>query len=321
MKMKKITLNEAFAYPTSSGIFQTLQAFSVPWADENIAQQLDRMYHFNRSGDKPISSMLRKTLINGLLTPIGKSACAETALAMYLVNWTKIYDTLSFEYDPIENYRMVETMSNDNTEITYGHTNTETLNTSHTKTGTEALQHGTTDQRTDNLTEGLTVGGTDTDQITNNTTDTTTYNTTESESGANNLYGFNSSNAVGADTDSKTTTKTGTETLTKGGTISDQKTTSRTESKTNTGTETHLITGTDTTTYNTSDTDGGTTTNAESGKDTHKHSYELTRSGNIGVTTSQQMLQSERDLWQLWNFFEQVVYKDLDQILVLPIYQ
>lgn len=319
--MKKITLNEVFVYPTSSGIFQTLQAFSVPWASENIAQQLDRMYHFNRSGDKPISSMVRKILINGLLTPTGKSACAETALAMYLPYWVKIYDTLSFEYNPIENYLMVENMTDDKTEVSYGRTTTETLNTSHTKTGSETLKHGTTDQRTDNLTEGLIVGGTDTDQITNNTTDTTTYDTTESESGTNNLYGFNSSTAVGADSDSKTTTKTGTETLTKGGTISDLKTTSRTESKTNTGTETHSITGTDTTTYNTSDTDGGTTTNAESGKDTHIHSYELTRAGNIGVTTSQQMLQSERDLWQLWNFFEHVVYRDLDKILVLPIYQ
>lgn len=321
MKRQKITLNEAFEYPTSNGIFQTLQAFEVPWSSDNIAHELDRMYHFNRSGDKPISTMVRKTLINGLLTPIGKSACAETALAMYLVNWVKIYETLDLVYNPIENYRMVETMSNDNTEITYGHTNTETLNTNHHKTGTEALLHGTTEQRTDNLHESISESGTDTDTTTNNTTDTTTYNTTESELGSSDIYGFNSSDPVGADTDSKSTNKTGTETLGKSGTITDQKVISHTNTKDNTGTTTNAVTGTDTTTYNTTDTDGGTTTNAESGKDTHKHSYELTRSGNIGVTTSQQMLQSERDLWQLWNFFEQVVYKDLDKILVLPIYQ
>lgn len=44
----------------------------------------------------------------------------------------------------------------------------------------------------------------------------------------------------------------------------------------------------------------------------------LTRAGNIGVTTSQQMIQSERELW-IWDFFEQV-YKDVDKVTTIPIY-
>lgn len=44
----------------------------------------------------------------------------------------------------------------------------------------------------------------------------------------------------------------------------------------------------------------------------------LTRSGNIGVTTSQQMLESELNL-RAYRFFERV-YKDVDSILTLPIY-
>ena len=44
----------------------------------------------------------------------------------------------------------------------------------------------------------------------------------------------------------------------------------------------------------------------------------LKRSGNIGVTTSQQMIESERQLW-FWNFFESV-FSDIDKILVLKIY-
>ena len=44
----------------------------------------------------------------------------------------------------------------------------------------------------------------------------------------------------------------------------------------------------------------------------------LKRSGNIGVTTSQQMIESERQLW-LWNFFESV-FSNIDKILVLKIY-
>lgn len=42
------------------------------------------------------------------------------------------------------------------------------------------------------------------------------------------------------------------------------------------------------------------------------------RSGNIGVTTTQQMLSADRELW-MWNFFDQV-YKDVDSVLSLPIY-
>lgn len=43
-----------------------------------------------------------------------------------------------------------------------------------------------------------------------------------------------------------------------------------------------------------------------------------TRSGNIGVTTTQQMLTAERDLW-IWNYFDQI-YKDVDSVLALTIY-
>ena len=45
---------------------------------------------------------------------------------------------------------------------------------------------------------------------------------------------------------------------------------------------------------------------------------ELHRSGNIGVTTSQQMLEAELKL-RAYRFFERV-YKDVDSILALPIY-
>lgn len=60
-------------------------------------------------------------------------------------------------------------------------------------------------------------------------------------------------------------------------------------------------------------TETGTRTHTETGK------RELTRSGNIGVTTSQQMIQSEIDLWK-WNFFE-TVYADCDKILACPVYE
>ena len=80
-------------------------------------------------------------------------------------------------------------------------------------------------------------------------------------------------------------------------------------------------------TYNTSETDGGTSTlhntgtvtDADTGTDTNTRNYTLTRKGNIGVTTSQQLLQSERDLWK-WVFFDDVVYPDIDRVLTIQTY-
>ena len=45
---------------------------------------------------------------------------------------------------------------------------------------------------------------------------------------------------------------------------------------------------------------------------------ELTRKGNIGVTTTQQMINSELELRE-YNLIE-VIYSDIDSILTLKIY-
>ena len=99
------------------------------------------------------------------------------------------------------------------------------------------------------------------------------------------------------------------------------------ETETNTGTQTTLHTGTSTNaktgtvqlTHNTTDSDTGTQNTVSGGSDTSTRNYTLRRSGNIGVTTSQQMIQAERDLW-LWNFFHSVVFPDVDKVLTIPIY-
>lgn len=57
-------------------------------------------------------------------------------------------------------------------------------------------------------------------------------------------------------------------------------------------------------------------TNISTGTETTTNT--INRSGNIGVTTSQQLIQSERDLY-LWDFYEQI-YIDVDKVLTLPIY-
>lgn len=129
---------------------------------------------------------------------------------------------------------------------------------------------------------------TDTGNITNvidtDTTQTGTVSNSGTNSQNNSVYGFNSSSSVNSDSTAGTDSNTRIDNL--AGTTD------------TTDTETHNLTINDSGTRNSERT--------------------LTRSGNIGVTTSQQMLNSEIELWQ-WNFFK-MVFDDIDSILCLDIY-
>lgn len=124
---------------------------------------------------------------------------------------------------------------------------------------------------------------------TNSSTDTLTRSgtvTNEGSSAANtqgNVFGYDSSTASPSDSSSS--------------------------SASSDATQTSSSTDTD----NTSSSTEGTTNEEE----TVKHT--LTRKGNIGVTTSQQMLESEIVLRNKYKFWD-IVFSDLDGILTLPIY-
>ncbi len=352
-------LNDAFAtWYSGGGIFTALQALTpgVPWKSLNIASQLDLEYHGNVSGLKVISPLIHNIQTGTALSSQEIAQLASIIESINAMSWMKEYATLAAQYAPVENYDMTETMTNDQTSIVYGHSNSRTNNLTHAKTGTETQRPDLTDERTANLTHAKT--GTEeqapdlTEEVTHDTsdertddlTDETTYGKTDTRTdnltqtntvAAYNLSSIGATNYspsgqiantgtqtnVGSGTD--TVTHTGTSTLAKTGTDTTMKTGTDTltynTSETDTGTDTMTHTGSDTMTYNTSDTDTGTQTDTESGTDTHTRNYTLRRHGNIGVTSSQQLLQSERDLW-LWNYFRDVVFPDVDRVLTSPIY-
>lgn len=62
----------------------------------------------------------------------------------------------------------------------------------------------------------------------------------------------------------------------------------------------------------------GQESSIRSGDVSGSRQHVLRRSGNIGVTTSQQMIQSERDLW-LWTVWD-TIYHDIDRVLTLRVY-
>lgn len=73
-------------------------------------------------------------------------------------------------------------------------------------------------------------------------------------------------------------------------------------------------------TYTANNTNTRDLTDTETGTDTTagNNTRKLTRTGNIGTNTFQNLLQQERNLW-MYNFFEQV-FKDVDSVLTIPIY-
>ena len=312
MEFKRI--KEVFpTWKTDGAIFAELATRAVPWAASFSAIAVGLDYYGNFSGNKIISSLVENILpSDGALTSAEITILTDIIMGLYATKWGKLWATMLLEYNPLENYNMVETMIDDETVTEYGKTNTRTDNLERQRTDnlssqrTDNLQHQRTDnlssQRTDNLTHEK------------DGTETETPNTTTQDD--NSVYGFNSVDAVPSD--SRTIENTGTNQkeydLTERDTGTQTQLNTGTQTEADTGTQTQLNTGTQT------EADTGTQTSEDSGSDTSTRNYRLTRSGNIGVTTSQQMLESERELWRVWNFFRGIVYPDIDRVLTIEIY-
>ena len=234
---------------TGGGVFSDLNNLDVPWKDEtkpNLPLILDMTYHGAHSGDKNISPLVYKIMnAEGVTTP--KDKLASVIYNMFSDKWAREWEIMQAEYNPIENYNMVETETP--AEITHTITPAET-------------------------TETITPAET--------TIETKPAKTTVE----NDVSAFNSGDY--ADNTKTTTT----------GDVNDK------------GVESIDV---DTAGTNKVEVDA-------SGSDvlTVQNERELTRSGNIGVTTTQMMIESELKLRE-WLYFEHV-FKDIDNILTLSIY-
>lgn len=166
----------------------------------------------------------------------------------------------------------------------------------------ETMEGTENSTRTPDLTKGDTgtvqTTGQDkrTPNLTRNGTGTVNDNGSATNTNQNGIWGFNSSTSVPSDMSD--------------GTATNENTTTRDLTETETGTDTTDRTNTDT--YNRSYTETGTDTTAGTS------SRKLTRTGNIGTNTFQNLLQQERNIW-IYDFFEQV-FKDVDSVLTIPIY-
>lgn len=168
-----------------------------------------------------------------------------------------------------------------NYDMTETETGSGTTGNTRTNTGTQTDANTGTVSTTHTGTQGM--------------SDTSTASGTSSGSSDRGLYGFNSSESVGDSTDATesetTTTATGNST--------------RTDNLNDERTDNTIRTRTD----NLSESESGT----------HSDTRTLTRTGNVGVTTSQEMINAEREL-NMWNYFYSVVFPSVDKVLTICTY-
>lgn len=253
--------------------------------------ELDKEYFGNHSGNKTPSPLLDKYIAistDGVLSENIRKVIARILMNKYANKWKRLYAVEQAQYDPIENYSMYQKETPDITHKhsvsnDYGTTDTKTLKRDITRTESATADFKVTDERKVNV-------------------DTTVQTDVDN---TNSVYGFNSSSAVKAnELDSGTTVHT------TGLDTANKETNTRNQTG---GMETHETADPDDNIESITHTQTGHTEDKESG------TRELERSGNIGVTTSQQMLESEIALWQ-WTFVEQV-FKDVDDVLTIPVYE
>lgn len=296
----------AWADWTNKGIFTRLKAIA-PWSTTVDDKQLNDLYALSRQ-EKILSTLGVGVFFDMQYTPGAKLSGASTYIAniaytKFSEKWTRLWAARAMEYNPIENYNMIESGED---------TNTKSGSISRSDTGTVTDTHTGTDTLAKSGEETHSKGGSEVHTFAGKekTTNTVTSNTTGTDNG---VYGFNSATAVPSDT------STGTQT---GLSDSELEFTNRTNTDSfNNRVDTDGFTNRqDTQTKNLTDTEtrnlsGGETYNNV--KDKLDHS--LTRSGNIGVTTTQQMLEQELNIWDVFDYFE-IVFKDIDSLLLLDIY-
>ena len=333
MKPQK-KLNEVFTDFLTNGIFKSLQSFDVPWKNENIDGVLDLDFFTNYAGEKTISPALNALLDeDGELSALNQAKLASLIYNKFKINWIREYQVLLAEYNPIENYSMVETHtgSDTRTETPEDWVKTETQTPNQWKQTETQTPTDWKETKTDTPTDWKETK-TDTPTDWKETETQTPTNWKETTKGLqadnvadaeNSVYAFNSSDPVKiSESEAKTSSKSEVERTGTYETETERTGTYQTEVERSGSYETETErTGT----YQTETSHTGTyeTTSEQSGTYESKTEYdtELTRSGNIGVTTSVQMLRDHADFWSNWNFFQNVVFPDVSSIMALKIYQ
>lgn len=255
-----------------------------------------------------------------------------------LPTWSRIYNLSLAEYDPLENYNRTETV-------------TETREGAQEHSGNDVVAMSGSDTDTSKTTGSDThqTSGTDTQQTTGTDTEETTRDNSETSTGTNSTVVASDSTDThtGSDvtTEQKTAFDANTYADTRKTTLQHGETISNDTNSTTTGNESATIETDDdetvTTTHNTTVTDTQNTTVTDTHNttvtDTHQRGTSETTThglkvsndetftrnvhmyGNIGVTTSQQMAESEIELSPKLNMFN-IIVNEFKERFCLQVY-
>lgn len=375
--MRTPLLKNTCDWLNGEGILTVLTTIKdVPWKGTVAGQILDDDYYGNHSGNRELSGLAENLLYNDKLSPAAHQRLANVLFAKYGDSWTRSWEALQIDYEPLSNYDMEEheTPAETTETITPAETTTTTkvpevtttITPAETKTETKVAEYDkeiktpetTTTTKVPEVNKEIKTPETTTKTKVPEQTKTITPALEQTQT-ENNVYGFDSStsgkgvkDSVQTVTNIRVNNGEGKESVTQGSKEGEEKVTQGTnagaenitqgthageekvEQGTHAGAEnitqgTHpgeetltvLDDGVEKVEQGThAGTDVFTVQSAGSNVYTTQKDRILTRKGNIGVTTSQQMLESELILRQTYNFFDSIVFPDVDKVLCQKYY-
>lgn len=300
--MELTRMKDKFNLIGCNALFTAFETQDAPWTDETPQSSNLAWLYWSHSRNKILNEMVAES--NSAM-----SAYAEIILQMYRDKWNHIWDLYVAEYNPIENYNMIENGGDTNVK-------TGSLDRSGAITRSGSLSHGGA------LTRSGSVGVSDDVEYKGKSENKRTGNVVDAglkvdneTTNDNKLYGYNSSTGVNSDSSTQQAGHKNTQTFND---LKDEQTFTNRKDERDITTTYNALTDTDTRTetYNSiADTD----TRKDTYNDiTDTKTHELTRSGNVGVTTTQQMMEQEIAFRR--NLFFEMVFSDIDHILTIPIY-
>lgn len=196
---------------TAMGMKTLFDKFTkVPWLDEISSESLDLVYS-TRSSEKWTAPLVNRFLNDNKqeLTNQELETIASSLEAIFNINWTKLWNAINADYNPVENYHIENdvTTTSDKTEnnktknevdstTTYSDTGKTTGTIDNTTSGTVNV-----DENTYGFNSTSAVNSDDTDTTSSNTSSTsnditTTDNSTNSIDGTTNITEDNTSNNI-----------------------------------------------------------------------------------------------------------------------------
>lgn len=294
----KLTLNKLFNFTDNDGIFTYLNTYNVPWKNDIDVDILDLDYH-TKHGTKVIGKAVKTFLTNDGLSTTNKQKLAKLIYYKNKVKWEELYSSLGLydEFNPLYNTDWSETE-----RIEHRGTNGKTFNIgqkSTTFSKGQQINNSSKGAQTNNNTIG---SQTFTEGAQSNTTGAQS-NSVEGQVSAENVSSYSnkdkSTESLGARTDSIgekiNTNSTRSDSVTEG---------ARQDSYTDGARQDTNI--------------EGAQTNSENGTDNFVDIHTIERAGNIGITSSDQLIAGFRKIVN-WQFFDQV-YEDINDVLVLSVY-